>query len=348
MERDRRKAAVAWLSVISNSTLVILKVVVGLLIGSVSVISEAIHSGVDLLASVIALFAVRTSAKPADEDHPFGHGKYENVSGVVEALLIVVAAGWIIYEAVDKMLHPELMKDLAWGWGIPVMALSAGTNWFVSRLLFRVGKETDSVALQADAWHLRTDVYTSLGVMVGLAVIWAGDLLLPRWGWSDRQLDLLHWIDPIAAIVVACLILRAAWRLTLSSARDLMDVNLPEEEQAWIRQMFSDFLPVLHGYHRMRTRKAGHMRFIDFHIFVDSRMTVNDSHRLAHEISRRIQDHFEGSSVTIHVEPCRGNCDHGCREGCLLDPEQQQAIRDAKVAEGDEVRNAWERDGSKG
>ncbi len=345
MERDQKKAAVAWLSVISNTVLVILKVAVGLLIGSVSVISEAIHSGVDLLASIIALFAVRTSAKPADQDHPFGHGKFENVSGAIEALLIFIAAAWIIYEAVHKLLTRPVIETP--GWGVGVMAISAVANWVVSRMLFKVGKETDSVALQADGWHLRTDVYTSLGVMVGLGLIWAGDLLLrPRF--TEAQLDVLHWLDPIAAIVVACLIVHAAWRLTLSSARDLMDVNLPEEERAWIRRMLSEFVPVLHGYHRMRTRKAGHERFIDFHIFVDSRMTVDDSHRLAHEISRRIEEHFEGSSVTVHVEPCRGNCDHGCREGCLLDPQQQQEIRDAKAAEADEVKNTWVRDGSKG
>ena len=344
--RDKRKAAVAWLSVLSNTTLVVLKVVVGLLIGSVSVISEAIHSGVDLVASVIALFAVKNSGKPADEVHPFGHGKFENISGVVEALLIFLAAGWIIYEAVHKIIvGPDIDAP---AWGVGVMALSAGANWIVSRMLFKVGKETDSVALQADAWHLRTDVYTSVGVMAGLGLIAIGDVLLPRWGFTEKQLDVLHWIDPIAAIIVACLILRAAWVLTLSSARDLMDVNLPAEEQAWIRGMINDFMPVLHGYHRMRARKAGHVRFIDFHIFVDSGMTVDDSHRLAHEISRRIEEHFEGSSVTVHVEPCRGNCDHGCREGCLLSAEQQQAIRDAKAAEGPAARSTWERDGSKG
>lgn len=343
--RDKRKAAVAWLSVLSNAALVALKVLVGLLIGSVSVISEAIHSGVDLAASVIALVAVKSSAKPADEQHPFGHGKFENISGVVEAMLIFLAAGWIIYDAAHKLITQPQIDAPAWGVG--VMALSGVVNWAVSWRLFKVSKETDSVALGADAWHHRTDVYTSFGVMAGLGLIWAGDLVLKPWGFTESQLDVLHWIDPIAAIVVACLIVKAAWELTLSSVRDLMDVSLPAGEQAWIRQMITEFLPVLHGYHRMRARKAGHERFIDFHIFVDSTMTVDDSHRLAHEISRRIEEHFEGSSVTVHVEPCRGNCDH-CREGCLLSSEQQQAIRDAKAAEGPEAKSTWQRDGSKG
>ena len=151
--RNKQKSNVALLSVISNTSLVILKLIVGVMIGSVSVISEAIHSGVDLLAAIIALFAVRKSAKPADEDHPFGHDKVENISGTVEALLIFLAAGWIIFEAVKKLIEPEPLDEA--GWGIAVMLLSVAANIFVSKKLFSVGEETDSVALKADAWHLR-------------------------------------------------------------------------------------------------------------------------------------------------------------------------------------------------
>ena len=165
-----KKTGVAVLSVASNSLLIVLKIVVGLLIGSVAVISEAIHSGIDLLAAVIALFAVRASSARADEQHPYGHGKVENISGTIEALLIFAAAAWIIYEAVRKLIDPDEIDMPVWGVG--VMLVSAMVNIFVSRRLFKVGKETDSVALQADAWHLRTDVYTSVGVMVGPA----GDL----------------------------------------------------------------------------------------------------------------------------------------------------------------------------
>ena len=156
---DKRKSSVALLSVASNTILVLLKLTVGIIIGSVSVISEAIHSSVDLLAAMIALFAVRTSGKPADAEHPFGHGKVENMSGTVEALLIFLAAGWIIFEAVKKLKNPEPLEEV--GWGVAVMIVASAANILVSRALFKVGKETDSVALQADAWHLRTDVYTS-------------------------------------------------------------------------------------------------------------------------------------------------------------------------------------------
>ena len=178
MDVQKQKTRVALLSVISNTALVLMKLVVGIMINSVSVISEAIHSGMDLVAAIIAWFSVRTSSKPADEDHPFGHGKIENVSGTVEALLIFLAAGWIIYEAIKKFIHPEPIETAFWGVG--VMLISAITNIIVSQKLFKVGRETDSVALQADAWHLRTDVYTSLGVMVGLALIWIGQWIFPE------------------------------------------------------------------------------------------------------------------------------------------------------------------------
>jgi cation diffusion facilitator family transporter len=194
MDADQRKRRVALLSVISNTTLVVLKLAVGLAISSVSVISEAIHSGVDLIAAAIAYYSVRTSGIPADREHPFGHGKIENISGTVEAILIFLAAGWIIFEAAQKIVRPEPLEMAAWG--VAVMLLSAVVNTFVSRKLFRVGKETDSVALMADGWHLRTDVYTSAGVMAALAVIWAADFFAP-------EVD-LHWVDPAAAIGWPC------------------------------------------------------------------------------------------------------------------------------------------------
>ena len=189
MNADQRKKRVALLSVLSNSTLVVLKLAVGLAIGSVSVISEAIHSGVDLVAAAIAYYSVRTSGIPADREHPYGHGKIENISGTVEALLIFIAAVWIFYEAIQKIVRPAPL-EMAF-WGVAVMFLSAVINTIVSRKLFRVGKETDSVALIADGWHLRTDVYTSAGVMLGLAVP-SGPLrsLPPVWtstGWTPRR-----------------------------------------------------------------------------------------------------------------------------------------------------------------
>lgn len=208
MDAARRQAAVASLSVVSNATLVVLKLVVGVLIGSVAVIAEAIHSGVDLVAAVIALLAVKAAATP-DARHAVGHGKVENVAGTVEALLIFMAAAWIIYEAVKKLVHPEPL-DAAF-WGVGVMLVSSLVNLLVSHRLFTVARETDSVALQADAVHHRTDVWTSAGVMAALTLITLGRVVLP-----GRNLGI---IDAIAAIAVALLVLKGAWELTLHDAK---------------------------------------------------------------------------------------------------------------------------------
>ncbi|MFA6133111.1 MAG: cation diffusion facilitator family transporter [Phycisphaerae bacterium] len=298
MDIHRRKAAVATLSVASNTLLILLKVIVGIVTGSVSVVSEAIHSGVDLVAAIIALLAVRAAAVPADKQHPFGHGKVENISGAVEALLIFVAAGWIIYEAVGKILHPRPME--AAYWGVAVMLVSAVVNIIVSRQLFRVGEETGSVALQADAWHLRTDVYTSVGVMGALAVIVVGERLVPSLN--------LQWMDPVVAIAVAMLILKAAWHLTAQSIRDLLDVSLPQEEQDWIMDLISSNYPVVCNVHGLRTRKAGNTRFVELHLVMHPNMSVEQSHAISHEISDRIRDRFPDAIVTAHIEPCDGRC----------------------------------------
>jgi cation diffusion facilitator family transporter len=317
MDQQKQKVRVALLSVISNTTLVLLKLIVGIVIGSVSIISEAIHSGVDLIAATIALFSVRTSGVPADKKHPFGHGKIENISGTIEALLIFLAAGWIIYEAVKKFFNPAILESA--GWGAGVMFISASTNIIVSHMLFKVGKETDSVALMADAWHLRTDVYTSVGVMVGLGAIWLGTFFAPG-------VD-LRWVDPAAAILVAVMIIKAAYELVRDSARDLLDAGLPADEENWIRDLIVKHRPQIHGFHQMRTRKAGHIRFVEFHLIVDPHMSVEESHTITDDLTSHIEEHFPNTSVMIHIEPCDGNCTDVCIEGCFLNERQRQAVK---------------------
>lgn len=320
MDIQKRKTAAVLLSVFSNVTLVVLKMAVGVIIGSVSVISEAIHSGMDLLASIIAWFAVRTSDLPADEDHPFGHGKIENISGTLEAFLIFCAAAWIVYEAAHKIMHPKPIESA--GWGVILMLFSALVNTYVSARLFRVGGETESIALQADAHHLRTDVYTSIGVTLGLALIWAGKRLAPGLN--------LYWIDPAAAIIVALLISRTAYRLTLESTRDLMDVTLPKSEQEWIEDCVRKLSPKAKGFHHLRTRKSGSRRFIQFHVMVNADMSVEESHELNDEIVAAIKERFENSAVVIHIEPCHHDCSPECVKNCLLEEEDRQREFDGK------------------
>jgi cation diffusion facilitator family transporter len=185
----------------------------------------------------------------------------------------------------------------------------------VSQQLFRVGKEADSLALQADAWHLRTDVYTSAGVMVSLAVIWLGHKFFPALN--------IHWLDPVAALFVAVLILRAAYDLTVRSIRDLMDSQLPQEDEKWIRDVIISYKPTIHGFHQFRTRKAGNLRFIEFHIKVDPQMTVFSSHDITRTLKQRIREKFPNSSITIHTEPCDGECSEACIAGCLLPAEKR-------------------------
>jgi cation diffusion facilitator family transporter len=185
-------------------------------------------------------------------------------------------------------------------------------NTLVSRRLFKVGRETDSVALQADGWHLRTDVYTSLGVMFGLLVIWVGGLI-----WPSAN---LAWIDPVIAIVVALMIMKAAYDLTREAARDLLDVSLPDADVDWIPGFVKERWPAVRSFHNLRTRKAGSTRFIDFHLAVDDKMSVGEAHELGDEIVVAIKERLPDSRVQIHVEPCAFQCPESCESGCSVPP----------------------------
>jgi cation diffusion facilitator family transporter len=312
----QRKTAVAALSVGSNTVLVILKLAVGISTGAVSIVSEALHSAVDLLAAIIALLAVRISGRQADEDHPYGHGKYESISGAIEALLIFVAAAWIIYEAIHKLMKPTPLEAV--GWGVLVMLISAVANTIVSARLFKVGRETDSLALQADAWHLRTDVYTSAGVMAGLTLIWGGKLLLPN---TD-----LEWLDPVAAIAVAMLIIKAAWDLTAEAVRGLLDTGLDAEEREWIPQYLRGLQPRVCGYHHLHTRKGGATRYIEMHLIVDPSLSLSEGHHVTDEVMAALRERFPNVRVTIHTEPCGEDCDELCQAGCFL-PAERRRVR---------------------
>jgi cation diffusion facilitator family transporter len=263
-----------------------LKLLVGLAIGSVSVLAEAIHSAVDLAAAVIAFFSVRIAARPADADHHFGHGKAENVSGTIEGLLIFVGSGVIVYEAINRLTHGAKLEepDL----GIAVMTLSVIVNTLVSRHLFRVAKQADSLALEADAEHLRTDVWTSFGVLGGLVLV---------------RITGIAELDPLLALGVAALIIKAAYSITRRSFVDLLDRQLPSEEQAIIERILREHRGRFIGYHKLRSRKSGPHRHIDLHLVFRPRTSVAQAHRLCDELEDHIQEALPHSTVTIHVEP---------------------------------------------
>lgn len=282
MHADLKKNT-ARLSVVSNTLLIILKLIVGLITNSVSILSEAIHSSLDLVAAIIAYFSVRISGTPADKEHPFGHGKAENVSGVIEALLIFVASMWIIFEAVKKILHPEEASSL--GLGSVVMLISAVVNTFVSRRLYKVAKKTNSVALEADALHLKTDVFTSLGVALGL-------LLITFTG--------IHILDPIIAILVACFILFESFNLLRKAFNPLLDTALSDDD---IKKVESILESMNVRYHDLRTRAAGHQRFIEFHLDAPPEETIENVHKQCDAIEEKLSAEFQDVSVVIHPEP---------------------------------------------
>lgn len=286
-----RKKNVALLSVASNTLLITLKLVAGTLSGSVSIISEAIHSMMDLIAAVIAFFAVRLADVPPDEDHPYGHEKFENVSGVIEGVLIVVAAAWIIFEAVHKLFNPAPVTAVAWGVG--VMFISALVNTFVARRLYKVAREEQSMALEADALHLKADVYTSLGVGLGLLAIWLT-------GW--------HQLDPLVAIAVALFILKEAFELISKAFAPLIDASLPKAELEAIHAALARHAHDFIDYHDLRTRQSGKIRHIDLHVTLHRGCTLEHAHALSDRIEAEIEGVIEHANVLIHSDPCQPDC----------------------------------------
>ncbi|MBK5244515.1 MAG: cation transporter [Eubacteriaceae bacterium] len=290
MKNFDRKSRIALLSICSNTMLIILKIVAGILSGSVSIISEAIHSSMDLMASIVAFFSVRTSAKPADRDHPYGHGKIENISGIVEGLLIFIAAGLIVFEAVKKISEPVEIE--AAGIAIAVMLTAAVVNFFVSRILYKVAKEEDSMALEADALHLKTDIYTSLGVAVGIILI---------------KLTGFMVLDSIVAVLVALLIIKEAWSLCRNALEYLMDRKLSDAEEQEIKivieKVKKDCGKELIDYHKLKTRKSGNIKHIDFHITVDPSLTVEAAHNIVGCLKKEICEELKNTRVSVHIDP---------------------------------------------
>jgi len=280
-----KKTKAASLSVLSNTLLIVLKLTAGFISGSVSIISEAIHSFMDLLAALIAFLSVRVSDRPADDRHPYGHWKIENISGVIEALLIFVAAIWIIFEAVHKLIKPSEVETI--GLGFAVMCISAFVNSGVSWYLYKIAKSTGSIALEADALHLKTDIYTSLGVAAGLGLIW---------------LTGYHILDPIVAILVSMLILKESYSLLMKAYKPLLDESLDIEEINKIRTIIDSYCKENIKYHDLRTRKAGNFNYVDFHLNLDENLTVKEAHDLCDRIEANIKQYLVNCEVTIHVE----------------------------------------------
>ena len=292
------KQKAAFLSILSNIAIIVLKITVGLIINSISVISEAIHSAMDLVSALIAYLTVSKSSQPADQSHPYGHGKFENLSGFLEAALIAVAAIYILWTSVERLLHPQELQFVPYGIG--VMLISALVNFFMYRHNIKVAKETESIALEANAAHLSADVYTSLGVLAGLILI---------------ALTGIRALDPLAAMAVAAFILRASVGLMRKALRDLTDRGLPEEEEKEIRSILKNHYSHFVEFHKLRTRKSGSERYIDLHLVLARNVDLQAAHDLCNHLEVEINHRFPGSETIIHIEPCENACQI-CNNSC--------------------------------
>ena len=283
----RARSRAAAVSIFSNSLLIMLKLVAGAVTGSVAILTEAIHSGIDLLASIIAFFSLRRAEAPPDEGHRYGHEKYENAAAGIEGMLILVGSGIIVYAAVRHLVVGHELERL--GFGIVVVGFAAVANLLISAWLRHKSRAYESPALEADAAHLRTDAYTSIGVVVGLGIVeWTGQT----------------WVDPAIALAIAVVIVVTGFRVLSRSWRELVDESLPEDELAAVDDAVRCFgVRGVAGYHALRTRRAGPRRYVDLHVQFRSGTTLEDAHATAHALQDDICARLRDADVLIHLEP---------------------------------------------
>ena len=299
MQTNNKKKLVAGLSITSNVILSVLKIITGIASGSLSIISEAIHSFSDFFASVLTFFSVMKSSQPADSDHPYGHGKYEDMAGFIEGILIIFAALFIIWEASKKIIFGVNMNTET-NMGIVVMFIAVILNIVVSSLLFKVAKETNSISLYADGEHLRTDIYSSLGVMIGL-------VLIKITGYSI--------LDPVIAIIVAVIIFKAGYSISQKAGSNLLDHSLPEENINNIKQIIKDCSAnVTLKRNSIKARQVGPTKDIDLILQFLENTSICECHKVCDEIEKKIRSLYPHCSISIHAEPIcyKRNCQNSC------------------------------------
>jgi cation diffusion facilitator family transporter len=288
------RSGAARLSIIVVVVLIVVKVVVGAITGSLSVLAQAVDSFLDLFAVSITFLALRIADRPADAGHPFGHGKAENIAAIIQAVLIFIAGGSIIYAAVRRVqTHAVLETTEA---GIGVMAVSIIASIFLSRHLFRVARKEDSAALEANAHNIAADAYSAAAVLIGLIVV---------------RVTGISIIDPILAGLVALFILKVAFDVLRKSSGGLVDAKLPEDEEKIIRAAITEHLGrEIVGFHKLRTRKSGNQRYIDLHLVMPKHISIEEAHDMCDHLEKDIEEKLARTDVTIRVEPCGGDCDH--------------------------------------
>jgi len=281
----------AWLSIVTSISTIVLKFSAFWLSNSVSLLSDAVESLSNLAAGMIAMWALWLAGKPADEDHHYGHTKAEYFSSGAEGVLICAAAIWIIWAALHRFFHPAALQQL--GWSLVISSIASVLNFITSRVLLAAGRRHDSIVLEADAHHLMTDVWTSVGVAAGLVLV----LWMPA----------MSWLDPVIAMAVGANILVTAYRLLRRSADGLMDTALPDSEVAVLRGAVETALAGRGTLIGLRSRKSGAQRFADVDVTLPAQMTVGESHRICDEVETAIRAAFSPApQATVHVEPDQG------------------------------------------
>ncbi len=276
----------AWISIAAAVATILLKGVAWQLTGSVGLLSDAIESFVNLAGAIMALWMLTLAAQPADARHPHGHGKAEYFSSAFEALLIFIAAVSIGYTAIDRLLHPRALETV--GVGLLVSVVASVINFAVARILLRAGRAHQSITLEADAHHLMTDVWTSVGVIVGVG-------LVALTGWN--------WLDATIALLVAANIVWTGWQLMVRSAAGLMDIALPATQVAQIDAVLASYAAHGIAYHALRTRQAGRRSFVSLHVLVPGEWTVQVAHDWTERIEADIRRELPGIHITAHLEP---------------------------------------------
>ena len=288
-ESSTLKLRAARYSILTALTLAILKFVVGLLTGSLAVIASAVDSLLDIVMSGVNFLAIRQAEQPADAGHSFGHGKFETLATLLQALVISASGGWIIFEAIHR-LNEGNIKVQQIGNGVVVLAFSVAASFWISRYLRRVGKATDSSALQADSLHFAMDIYTNGALLAGLIIL----------SFVDAP-----WLDPVMSLLVALYILKEALSLARYALRDMVDAELPDEVRNEVIRLVNEHHGELLDIHNLRPRRAGSQKLMDFHLTVCKHLTVQAAHDLADHLEEAIAKEIRGANVTIHVEPCR-------------------------------------------
>ncbi len=290
-ETDHKRLRTAFFSLGSAVTLASAKFVVGVLSGSLGVLSSAFDSLADIFMSAVNLLSIRKSMDPADTDHPYGHGKVETLATVFQAAVIAATGGWVIREGVYRLVEGRVPESA--DQGIAVMAVALVASWYISRRIRKAGKETGSSALVADSVHFATDVYTNAGIL--------GSLLVFRFtGWA--------WLDPGVALLVGIYILIVAAKLLLSAGHDLMDRGLPEETVEQVRRIIDEHRPMIVDFHDLRTRRAGPEKHVDFHVVVCREYKLEDAHRVADHLEKEVQQALGNAHVVTHIDPCDLEC----------------------------------------